>query len=207
MPNPFDRRQLLIAAAATGAATLLPGYALAEPVMGDVVLGSEDAKVTVIEYASFTCPHCGNFHRETWPQFKAAYVDTGKVRFILREVYFDRFGLWASMTARCAGPNGFYPIVDQFLKKQDVWYTPYYNTAPDQIGAEIQKIGRLNGLSNEQLGACLSDQDYAKALIEAYQTNRDADEVQSTPTFIINGEKHAGDMSFDALSALVDQHL
>ena len=208
MPNQFDRRHLLAmfpaaAIAGVAAATLLPATAMADPIMGDVVLGDEAAPVTVIEYASFTCPHCAAFHIDTWPQVKAAYVDTGKVRFILREVYFDRFGLWASMTARCGGADAFYPMADQFLKKQSVW-----TKVPEgQVGGEIQKIGRLNGLSASQLNACLSDQDYAKALIEAYQQNSQADGVDSTPTFIINGEKHGGNMPFDEFSALVDAHL
>ena len=203
MPNQFDRRHLLAMIAATGAAALLPATAMAEPIMGDVVLGDDAAPVTVIEYASFTCPHCAAFHIDTWPQFKAAYVDTGKVRFILREVYFDRWGLWASMTARCGGAAAFYPMAGQFMKKQKVWAK-----VPDaQIGGEIQKIGRLNGLSASQLNACLSDQDYAKALVEAYQRNSADDEVRSTPTFIINGAKHEGNMPFDQIAALIDAAL
>ncbi len=203
MPRPIDRRTLIALVGAAGATALLPTFALAEPAMGDIAIGSDDASVTVIEYASFTCPHCANFHINTWPQFKEAYVDSGKVRFILREVYFDRFGLWASMTARCGGSDAFYPIADQFLKKQSEWA----RVAEDQIGGEIQKIGRLNGLSGEQLSACLSDQDYAKALITAYQDNAEADEVTSTPTFLINGEKHTGDLSFEELAAIVDAAL
>lgn len=211
MSNQFDRRQLLAkiimtGVAGMGTATLLSARATAQPVapiMGDVVLGDAAAPVTVIEYASFTCPHCAAFHNDTWPQFKAAYIDTGKVKFILREIYFDRFGLWASMTARCGGADAFYPMADQFLKKQSVWA----KVAEDQIGGEIQKIGRLNGLSNEQLGACLADQNYAKALVEAYQKNAEADDVKSTPTFIINGDKHSGNLPFEEFSKLIDAHL
>ena len=211
MPTQFDRRRLLATIAATGvvgigATMLLPANAMAQtaaPIIGDVMLGDEAAPVTVIEYASFTCAHCAAFHVNTWPQFKAAYVDTGKVRFILREIYFDRFGLWASMTARCGGADAFYPMADQFLKKQSVWA----KVAENQIGGEIQKIGRLNGLSNDQLDACLADQDYAKALVDAYQKNAEADEISSTPTFIINGEKTSGNLPFDEISALVDVHL
>ncbi len=208
MPNQFDRRHLLAmiaapAIAGLGAATLLPATAMAEPVMGDMVLGDASAPVTVIEYASFTCPHCAAFHADTWPQFKAEYVDTGKVRFILREVYFDREGLWASMAARCGGADAFYPMADQFMKKQRLWA----KAARDNNRDEIRKIGRLNGLSTAQLDACFSDQDYARSLVEAYQRNAAADGVQSTPTFIINGAKHVGNMPFDQLAALVDAAL
>ena len=198
-----DRRQMLALTAAAIAAPLFPAVALAEPATGDIVLGNADAKVTVIEYASFTCPHCAAFHADTWPQVKEAYVDTGKIRFILREVYFDKYGLWASMTARCGGEAGFYPMADQFLKKQKSWT----GVAPEQIPAEIKKIGRLNGISDAQFNACLSDEAYAKTLIESYKTNAAADDVSSTPTFLINGEKASGAMDFEAFSALIDKHL
>ena len=183
-------------AAAPGQAAVAPGAA----VLGDIVLGDDAAPVTVIEYASFTCPHCAAFHADTWPQFRAEYVDTGKVRFILREVYFDREGLWASMAARCGGANAFYPMADQFMKKQRLWAKAARSNNRD----EIRKIARLNGLSNAQFDACFSDQDYANALVEAYQQNTADDGVQSTPTFIINGAKHPGNIPFEELAALVD---
>ena len=203
MPHRPDRRQMLALTATALAASLLPGTALAEPAMGDIVLGSADAKLTVYEYASFTCPHCASFAMNTFPKVKEAYIDSGKARFILREVYFDRYGLWASMAARCGGEAAFYPMAEQFLGRQKVWL----KVAEDQIPAEIKKIARLNGVTEEQFNACLSDQDYAKALIEAYQTNAKADEVTSTPTFLINGEKASGEISFEAFSALIDKHL
>jgi len=202
MPNNFDRRHVLAAISAAATAALLPAAAQAEPVVGDVVLGDEGAPVTVIEYASYTCSHCADFHIDSWPRLKADYVDTGKVRYILREVYFDRFGLWASMVARCGGADAFYPLADQFIKTQKTWA----RAAGEQVGAEIQKIGRINGLTADQLNSCLSDQDYAKALIEAYQTNEAADEVKSTPTFLINGERVNGNRPDDVF-ALIDQNL
>ncbi|MHA1527883.1 MAG: DsbA family protein [Alphaproteobacteria bacterium] len=166
-------------------------------------MGDDAAPVTVIEYASFTCPHCASFHANTWPRFKTEYIDTGKVRFILREVYFDREGLWVSMTARCGGADAFYPMAEQFMKKQSVWAKAARGNNHD----EIRKIGQLNGLSTEQFNACFSDQKYADALVEAYQRNTTADGVESTPTFIINGALHAGDMPFDEFSALIDAAL
>lgn len=195
----ITRRTALAGAAALVLAT--PGFANAEPVTGDVVIGAEDAPVTVIEYASFTCPHCARFHIDTWPEVKANYVDTGKVRFILREVYFDQYGLWASMTARCGGEAGFYPMVDIFLKQQSQW------TKAENIGGAILQIGRRAGLSEAQLQACLSDQDYAKTLVEAYKTNATADEIQSTPTFMINGEQHSGAMGYEDFAELIDAAL
>ena len=70
----------------------------------EMVQGAEDAPVEIIEYASYTCPHCANFHQGAYKQLKKDFIDTGKVKFIYREVYFDRYGLWASMVARCGGP-------------------------------------------------------------------------------------------------------
>lgn len=172
--------------------------------LGDIVLGDEDAKVTVVEYASVTCPHCGSFHVNTWPEFKEKYVDTGKVKFIMREVYFDKFGLWAGMTARCGGEAGYYPMMDTFLKTQNQWKRAGDDNA---IGQAIQQIGRRAGLSSEQLTACLSDRDFAKTLVESYQTNSEADAVRSTPTFMINGEQHTGDMRFEQFSEIIEQAL
>ncbi|HSF94042.1 MAG TPA: DsbA family protein [Thermohalobaculum sp.] len=204
MQNLTDRRQAIALFSAAGAAALLPAWtARAEPVMGDIALGDASAPVTVIEYASFTCPHCAAFHVNTYPKLKEAYIETGKVRFILREVYFDRFGLWASMAARCGGEAGFYPMADQFLKNQKTWAS----AEPDLIPGEIKKIARLNGLTEEQFNTCLTDQDYAKALIEGYQANAKADDVKSTPTFLINGEKTAGNLPFEEFAKLIDKHL
>ena len=84
----------------------------------DMVMGAADAPVEIIEYASFTCPHCANFHATTYPLLKADYIDTGKVRFVYREVYFDRFGLWASMIARCGGEMRFFGMAELIYEKQ-----------------------------------------------------------------------------------------
>jgi len=83
----------------------------------EMVQGAEDAPVTIVEYASYTCPHCANFHAGPYKQLKKDYIDTGKVKFIYREVYFDRYGLWASMVARCSGPEKFFGITDLILKR------------------------------------------------------------------------------------------
>lgn len=200
-------RRHLVALMAVSPVVLAPLSALAngepgsERFTGDIVLGDADAPVEVIEYASFTCPHCAAFHQNTWPEFKKQYVDTGKVRFIMREVYFDPYGLWAGMIARCGGEEGYYPLVDAFLKRQRDW------ARAEDVAAEIQKIGRLNGLSSEAMRACLSDRAYAETLVGAYQENAQRDGVQSTPSFLINGELVSGNMGFDELAALVDRHL
>lgn len=172
------------------------GYA-----MGDIPLGSPDAPLTVTEYFSFTCPHCAAFAVHTWPKVKEQYIDTGKVRWIMRDVYFDQYGLWASMVARCGGGEGYYPMVDTFLTTQSTW-----TRAPD-IGHAIEQVGRRAGLSAERLQQCMSDRDYAKALLETYQKNMKADDIKATPTFVINGVNHSGDMGFEQFSKLLDDAL
>jgi len=203
MPNPIDRRQLMAAAAAAGLLALAPAAALAEPVLGDIVLGNADAPVTVIEYASFTCPHCAGFAVNTFPEVKAKYIDTGKVKFILREVYFDKYGLWAAMAARCGGEAAYYPMAEHLFRRQKEWT----HVPEAQIPDEIRKIARLNGISDDQFKACLSDQDFAKTLVDTYKQQVETDDVTSTPTFFINGERQGGNMPFEEFAKLIDPHL
>jgi len=169
----------------------------------EMAQGVEDAPVTVIEYASFTCPHCATFHAGPYKQLKTDYVDTGKVRFIYREVYFDRFGLWASMVARCGGPERFFGITDLIYQQQSDWSRAGEPTA---VVAALRKIGVIAGLTEEQLDACLSDGEKAQTLVSWYQQNADADGITSTPSFVIDGEKHSN-MSYADLSALIDEKL
>jgi protein-disulfide isomerase len=203
----ISRRTALKAGAASGIALAsgLPAWAQQAPVLDaqDMVLGAEDAPVTVIEYASFTCPHCEHFHRTVFPEIRANFIDTGKVRFVLREVYFDRYGLWAGMVARCAGSDRYFGVVDMLFEKREEWLA-----GGDQatIVENLRGIGRQAGMTNADLDACLNDQDFAKALVEAYQKNATADEVEGTPTFIVNGTKQSN-MDYPAFEALLNQEL
>lgn len=166
----------------------------------DMVLGDANAPITMIEYASYTCPHCGSFHQNTYPQLKADYIDTGKVKFIFREVYFDRFGLWASMIARCGGQERFFGITDLMFKTQADWTRA---GEPVAIADELRKIGRLAGLNDEELNSCLQNEESAKTLVEWYQANAARDEISSTPSFLINGTKY-GNMSYSEMKSLLD---
>lgn len=173
----------------------------ATPEIVEMALGAEDAPVTIVEYASYTCPHCGSFHNGPYKELKANYIDTGKVRFVYREVYFDKFGMWASMTARCAGtPESFFGITDLLYKTQASWSRAGSDAA---IADEIRKIGRLAGLGEEQLEACLTDGTKLRALVGWFQENAAADNIDSTPSFVINGKKY-GNMAYDELSTLID---
>ena len=133
----------------------------------DMSIGNPDAPVTVIEYASYTCPHCARFHEGTFKELKSNYIDTGKINFVYREVYFDRYGLWASMIARCAGtPEAFFGMSDLFYEKQSEWARA---GDPSAIVGELRKIGLLAGLDNETMEACLQDGEKAQTLVAWYQ--------------------------------------
>jgi len=154
----------------------------------DMVLGAADAPVEIIEYASFTCPHCATFHAEVLPQLKADYIDTGKVRLIYREVYFDRFGLWGSMIARCGGEARYFDIANLFYEKQREWTA---SGDPVIIIAELRKLAKTTGMTDEALDACMSDANMAQRLVSWYQTNAERDDIRSTPSFVIDGENNA----------------
>lgn len=152
----------------------------------EMVLGSADAPIEIIEYASYTCPHCATFHTTTFKDIKENYIDTGKVRFIYREVYFDRYGLWASMVARCGGEDRFFAISETLYKDQKTWTA---GEEPNEIAGNLRKIGLVDGLDKEKLNACLEDGEQAQALVEWFQENATRDGITGTPSFLINGKK------------------
>ncbi|MEM6579431.1 MAG: DsbA family protein [Pseudomonadota bacterium] len=167
----------------------------------EMTLGSEDAPVTLIEYASFTCPHCASFHADQFKKLKSEFIDAGTVHFIYRDVYFDRFGLWASMVARCGGPDRFFGISDMIYAQQREWIGSGQD--PVEISDNLRRIGKVAGISEAELDACLSDADKAQALVAWYQENAETDDVTSTPTLVINGEKHTN-MSYSALKEIIE---
>lgn len=171
--------------------------------IAEMALGNPDATVTVIEYASYTCPHCATFHNGPFKQLKADYIDTGKINFIYREVYFDRFGLWASMLARCAGPDRFFPMTDLIYQGQDTWARA---GDPALIAEELRRIGRLAGLDDAALDACLLDDTKALTLVAWFQANAEEHGIESTPSFVIDGKTY-GNMSYADMAGLIDAAL
>ena len=169
----------------------------------EMVLGNEDAKVTVMEYASFTCPHCASFHQNQFKQLKADYIDTGKIRFVYRDVYFDRYGLWAAMVARCEGPSKFFGISNLLYEQQREWMD---TQDPVKTSENLRRLGRIAGLDGDKLTACLEDEDKARALVSWWQENSEADDISSTPTLLINGESH-GNMNYADLKELIEAEL
>ncbi|MGB0497485.1 MAG: DsbA family protein [Rubricella sp.] len=202
----LTRRGLMAAAAAF---TAVPAFAQDDtesgtaPVIEDIILGDPDAPVEVIEYVSFTCPHCATWHREVYPRIREEYVDTGRVRFVMREVYFDRFGLWGSMLARCDGGMRFYGIADLLLSQQAEWSRA---GDPAAIVTAMRRIGAQAGLSAEQMDQCLTDQAMAEALVANYQANAEEHGITGTPSFVIDGERYSN-MGFDAMSEIIEERL
>lgn len=214
----MDKRSFLILGAAAGAGlaygfwprpdnsiAVLPGVNAANAqeaaTIEDITLGNPDAPVTVVEYASYTCPHCADFHNDTFKEFKAQYIDTGKVHFIYREVFFDRYGLWASMVARCAGPDRYFGVADLIYQEQQNWARA---GEPAQIADALQRLGLQAGLEQETLDACFQDGAMAQGLVNWYEANVQRDGVRSTPSFLINGDLHSGNMSLTQIGDLVD---
>ena len=169
----------------------------------EMVLGDPNAPVEMIEYASYTCPHCAAFHEGAYKNLKADYIDTGKVKFVYREVYFDKYGLWASMVARCAGPDRFFGINDMIYETQRDWTRAGDEAA---IAAALRKIGLLAGVEPDQLDACMRDGDKARTLVAWFQENVTEHDITATPSFVINGSK-VSNQSWDDLSALLDAEL
>ncbi len=189
---------------------LLPGAANAQesngelPEVVEMVQGNPDAAVEVIEYASFTCPHCATFHANQYKSLKANYIETGKIRFVYREVYFDRPGLWASMIARCPGDTDFFFNVSNLLyERQREWLA---SGDPAIIVEDLRTLAKTAGLDDATLDACLSDGAKAESLFTWYQENAERDEINSTPSFMIDGQKY-GNMAYDEFADILDSKL
>ena len=153
----------------------------------DISLGRADAPNTIIEYASMTCGHCANFHTKVFPELKQKYIDTGQVRFILREFPLDGLATAAFMVARCSGNDRYYPMVDGLFETQKTWAVQ---------GAEGKEklllVAKQAGFSQERFEQCLADKELFDRIVEVRQRGHEEFEVDSTPTFFINGKRLRG---------------
>lgn len=175
-------------AAATGASELLPD---------DRILGDPDAPVTIIEYASLTCPHCASFHNRTLPELKARYIDTGKVRLVYRDFPLDGVALRAAMLAECAPGGRYFSFLEVLFRSQEQWAT-----ADDPVAA-LAQIGRTAGLDEATVERCLADEAKAEAIVAQRQHGADTYQVNSTPTFIVNGRRLSGTQTVEAFEAIL----
>jgi protein-disulfide isomerase len=199
----LTRRRLIAVAAASGS-LLLARPALAvdaaeinkPPAIGDMALGAEEgAKVTIIEYASATCPHCAAFHRDAYKKLKAEYIDTKKIRFVFREFPLNDAALAAFMLARAAPKDVYFPLIDIYFETLETW-------AKDPAQG-LLNIAKQAGMSEETFNATLKDQALASSIIAVREEGAKFG-VKGTPSFFINGEMFDGERTFEAFKAKID---
>lgn len=179
-------RRPFIAATLLVAGVVGAGLAAAAPVAlpDDMSLGSPKAKIEVIEYASLSCPHCAHFNEAVFPALKAKYIDTGKVRYTLKEMLTDPATVAAAgfLMARCAGPAKYFKVVDEVFRSQPRWQS-------GNIKPILQEIGAANGIDAAKFDACLQDQAAIDAVTARARRASEQDGVNSTPTLFINGKR------------------
>ncbi|GAA4134821.1 DsbA family protein [Aminobacter aganoensis] len=202
----MKRRNLIFGMAATGVVAAYPALLSAQPtpeallapgVLPEKSFGPDDAPVTIIEYASLTCPHCRTFHVNVWPDLKKKYVDTGQVRFIMREFPFDPRSSAGFMLARCVSDDKWYPTIDLLYRTQDNWAR-----VPDGTAALKSTMG-MTGMSTADFEKCLQDQALLEKVTAVAEGGRSFG-VDSTPTFFINGQMQKGALSIERFSEIID---
>ena len=191
-------------AAVLAASCLFAGAALAQtPAVPQTataprVLGSPDAPVEVIEYASLTCHHCASFHNDVLPQVKKELIDTGKVRLVYRDFPLDRVALEGAILARCLPHERYFPVLSILFAKQDDW-----SHAKDPV-EPLARIGTLAGLSRSAYDACRADKALQDSIVQSRFEGENKHGVESTPSFVIGGKTYKGVLAFDAFKKAVD---
>jgi protein-disulfide isomerase len=203
----LDRRAFVTLSAA-GALLFTPAAALAQEAavdtaelhapgqLGEKVLGEANAPVTIVEYASMSCPHCASFDTQTFDAFKAKYVDTGQVRYIFREFPLNAPAYAVAMLARCAPADRFFDIIHAYFRSQNEWLTA------DNLKAAIFEKAKPFGFTEQSFDACLSNQSLFTGL-EAVKERGLAFGVQATPTFFIDGRKLEGALTLEDLDEAI----
>jgi protein-disulfide isomerase len=163
----------------------------------DRVLGKADAPITIIEYASLTCPHCAHFAVDVLPKLQQKWIGTGKAKLVLRDFPLDEPALRAAMLARCAPVDKFYPLVDTFFSQQEQWVT-----ARDYRAA-LEKLAKLGGIGDKQFKTCIEDKKLEDQVAQSRLTAAQQLGVNSTPSFFINGQKFEGAPTFEAFDQLL----
>lgn len=161
-------------------------------------LGDPGAPVTIIEYASLTCPHCAAFHTDVLPDLKERFIATGKVRLVYRDFPLDQSALAASVVAHCGGTDRFFSYIDVLMRDQARW-----SRASDPRAALVS-VGKLGGLSEGEIDACFEDKELVDSILQGRLDAQSAYDINSTPSFVINGEKYTGNRDIDAFATIID---
>ena len=165
----------------------------------ELAFGPADAKVVVVEFASMTCGHCANFHKNVWPEFQKKYIDTSKVRFIFREFPLDNLAAAASMLARCAGGDKSFPLIEALFEKQEDWAFAKGNPVP-----KLFELAKQAGFTQESFDKCLTDQKLLDNITNARTRASEVYGIRSTPTFFINGKRLTGTPSIAAFDKMIE---
>ena len=168
--------------------------------LGEMAQGDEKAPVTIIEYASMTCPHCAAFHATTYPELKKRYIDTGKVRFIFREFPLDQLALAAFLLARCAGPDKYFPMIDTLFQLQKEWAFVQKPLAP------LLAIAKQAGMSEQAFNECLQDKKLIDGIEDVRQRGMKLN-VQSTPSFFVNGKPMRGNYTIEEFEKAIAPYI
>ena len=186
------------------AAETVPAGELMKPdALPEMIMGDDKAPVTVIEYASMTCPHCAHFQETTFPELKKRYIDTGKVRYIFREFPLDNLAAAGFMLARCAGKDDkdkYFALIDTLFRQQRQW-------AVEKPIPPLLAIAKQAGFTEQSFNACLANQQVLDGIESIRQRAVDKFKVQSTPTFFINGTSYPGALSIDDMAKVIDPYL
>ena len=166
--------------------------------------GEESAPVVMIEYASLTCSHCAEFYKSVFPKLKKNYIDKGLLRMVHREIYFDRVGLWAALIARCSNnKEKYFGTLKILYEDQARWSGSNDN---DTIVEELLKVSAKAGMSRASAISCLEDENKALDLVREFKSYVKKDEIESTPTFVINGIKYSN-RSFEEIKEIIEKNL
>jgi len=202
----MDRRTLNLGILTLGIATVAPRLSWAadvdlEAALAPRIEGNTDAKLTMIEYSSLTCPHCAHFHEAILPKLRETYIDTGKMRLEMRDFPLDQYALRAAAMARCAPESRYFPLIDMIFKQQAKW-----TRTTDPIAA-LKQIGRLAGISSEQADACMSNEALLDGILKIRLGGQQDHDVNSTPTFVIGSEKVVGAQPFETFQKAIEPQL
>jgi len=198
---PFALAALLVMPGLVAPTSARAAMASVQDALSEMSIGSPDAPVTLHEYSSLTCGHCANFHTKTLPDIKKNYVDTGKVRIVFHDFPLDNLAFAAAMIARCAGPKRHFELFDRLYHAQDNW------ARSEKPRAALVAIARFSGLSVEDVDQCLNSDELAKGIQSTSQNAQDLYSISSTPTFILNGKKIQGALTYDDFKDELDKAL
>ncbi len=220
----LDRRKLISAAALIAAAGAAGSYFIfggndghktatvqqAQAASGDendvntpgpleeMIMGDPNAPNTIIEYSSLTCPHCASFHRDTLPELKAKYIDTGKAKLVIREFPLDRAAWTAAVVARCLDKSKFFPFIEILFEQQSVW------AGGERPIDGLFNIAKLTGMTREQFDACIGNQKLTDEVLAVRTRGSEKFNVESTPSFFINGKILRGQHSIEAFEKMMN---